>query len=64
MPLVSVLLPVYNAERYLREAVDSILSQTLSDFEMPTMCRGPSGSSDKWAIWKQTQIALLSVLAC
>lgn len=34
MPKVSVILPVYNAERYLREAVDSVLSQTFSDFEL------------------------------
>src|SRR5689334_659999 len=31
--LVSVLMPVYNAERHLREAVDSILSQTFANFE-------------------------------
>ncbi len=33
-PLVSVLLPVYNAERYLAEAVESILRQSFSDFEL------------------------------
>ncbi|AOW99803.1 MAG: glycosyltransferase [Moorea sp. SIOASIH] len=32
-PLVSVLMPVYNGTLYLREAVDSILSQTLTNFE-------------------------------
>lgn len=32
-PLVSVLMPVYNGARYLREAVDSILDQTYLDFE-------------------------------
>ncbi len=32
-PKISVLMSVYNGERYLREAVDSILNQTLSDFE-------------------------------
>ena len=34
IPKVSVLLPVYNAARYLAEAVESILQQTLSDFEL------------------------------
>jgi glycosyltransferase involved in cell wall biosynthesis len=33
-PLVSVLLPVHNGERYLRESVGSILSQTWHDFEL------------------------------
>jgi len=32
-PKVTVLMPVYNGERYLREAIDSILSQTFRDFE-------------------------------
>jgi glycosyltransferase involved in cell wall biosynthesis len=32
-PLISVLLAVHNGEKYLREAVESILRQTCSDFE-------------------------------
>lgn len=32
-PRVSVLMAVYNGERYLAQAVDSILSQTYTDFE-------------------------------
>jgi hypothetical protein len=32
-PLVSVVMSVFNGERFLREAIDSILSQTFSDFE-------------------------------
>jgi glycosyltransferase involved in cell wall biosynthesis len=32
-PAVSVLMPVYNAERYVAEAVESILKQTFTDFE-------------------------------
>ncbi|MDD5864109.1 MAG: glycosyltransferase family 2 protein [Firmicutes bacterium] len=34
MPEISVIVPVYNAESYLRCCVDSILSQTVSDFEL------------------------------
>lgn len=34
MPLVSIIMPVYNTAPYLREAMDSILSQTFSDFEL------------------------------
>ena len=32
-PLVSVLMTVYNGQRFLTEAIDSILAQTFSDFE-------------------------------
>ena len=33
MPKVSVIMSVYNGEKYLKEAVDSILNQTFKDFE-------------------------------
>ncbi|MBC8508872.1 MAG: glycosyltransferase [Chloroflexi bacterium] len=32
-PRVSVIMPVYNGEKYLAEAIESILNQTLTDFE-------------------------------
>lgn len=33
-PTVSVLMPVYNTAQYLKEAMDSMLAQTFSDFEL------------------------------
>ncbi len=33
-PLLTVLMPVYNAEKYLVDAIDSILQQTFRDFEL------------------------------
>ncbi len=33
-PKVSIGLPVYNGEEYIREALDSLLAQTLTDFEL------------------------------
>lgn len=44
-PLISVVMPVYNAERYLREAVDSILAQTLRDFELIAVDDGSRDAS-------------------
>ena len=32
-PKVTVLMPVYNAEKYVGEAIESILNQTFRDFE-------------------------------
>lgn len=34
MPLVSIIVPIYNAESYLPRCVDSILAQTFGDFEL------------------------------
>ena len=34
MPIVSVIMSVYNGERYLLEAIDSILTQSFRDFEL------------------------------
>ncbi len=33
-PEISVIVPVYNAEKYLRRCIDSILAQTFTDFEL------------------------------
>ena len=33
-PLVSVVMPTYNAEKYLAQAINSILAQTYTDFEL------------------------------
>jgi len=41
---VSVIMAVYNGERYLKEAIDSILSQTLEDFELLVV---NDGSTDR-----------------
>ena len=47
MPKVSVLLPVYNAEKYLQEAIDSILRQTFTDFELLLINDGSTDGSEE-----------------
>lgn len=49
MPKVTVLLPVYNEERYLREALASVLAQTFVDFELLLIDDGSSDGSAKIA---------------
>lgn len=46
MPKVSVILPVYNGEKYLKEAVDSILAQTFTDFELLLINDGSTDGSE------------------
>ena len=33
-PLISIVIPVYNRERYVGAAIESVLNQTMSDFEL------------------------------
>lgn len=44
-PLVTVLLPVYNAEKFLSEAINSILNQTYQNFEFLLINDGSTDTS-------------------
>lgn len=44
-PKISVIVPVYNVEKYLRRCVDSILSQTFTDFELLLIDDGSTDAS-------------------
>ena len=45
MPVVSIIVPVYNAERFLRETLDSLLGQSCSDFELILVNDGSTDGS-------------------
>ena len=46
-PAISVIVPIYNVESYLRECLDSILAQSVADFEVVVVDDGsPDGSAD------------------
>jgi len=45
MPKVSVIIPVYNVEKYLRECLDSVINQTLKDIEIICINDGSTDSS-------------------
>lgn len=44
-PLVSVIMPVYNAARFLEAAISSVLSQTMEDWELLAIDDGSSDNS-------------------
>lgn len=47
MAEISILVPVYNVEKYLRKCLDSILAQTFTDFEVICMDDGSTDGSGK-----------------
>ena len=45
MPKVSIIIPVYNVEQYLRECLDSVVNQTLKDIEIICVNDGSKDNS-------------------
>jgi glycosyltransferase involved in cell wall biosynthesis len=46
-PKISVVMPIYNGEKYLVEAIDSILNQTYSDFELLLINDGSKDATER-----------------
>lgn len=60
-PRVTVLMPVFNGEKYLREAVESILCQTFADFEFLVIDDGSTDhSADIVTSYNDQRIRLIS----
>ena len=51
MPLVSVVIPVYNGERFLRESLESVFAQTFHDYEI--VCVDDGSTDGSCALLKQ-----------
>lgn len=47
MPKVSIVIPTYNVENYLRECMESVINQTLSDIEIICINDGSTDGSLK-----------------
>lgn len=60
-PKVTILMSVYNDEKFVREAIDSILNQTFTDFEFLIINDGSKDDSLKIIkSYKDTRITLIS----
>lgn len=46
-PPITVLMPVYNSEKYLKESIESILNQTFKDFEFLVINDGSTDNTEK-----------------
>lgn len=47
--MVSIIVPIYNAEKYLRECIESVIAQTFTDWELILVDDGSTDSSGKIA---------------
>lgn len=50
-PKISVIIPIYNAEKYLRECIDSVINQTLKEIEI--ICINDGSTDDSLKILKE-----------
>ena len=58
--LISIVLPVYNGEKYLRESIESILSQTYKSWELIIVDDCSTDSSAEGICKQGRKSALLS----
>ena len=47
MPLITVILPTWNREKWLKKSVESVLSQTFNDFELIVVDDASTDSSEE-----------------
>jgi len=54
LPKVSVIIPIYNASKYLKDALDSVINQTLNDIEI--ICVNDGSTDNSLEILQQYKI--------
>jgi len=60
-PMISVIMPVYNSEKYLKEAIESILNQSYKDFELIIINDGSTDDSAQIInLYKDNRIKLIN----
>lgn len=52
-PYISIVMPVYNAQRYIEAAVESLLSQTFGDFEL--ICVNDCSTDDSLSVLRRLE---------
>lgn len=62
MAQVSIIVPVYQVEQYLRQCVDSILAQTFTDFELILVDDGSSDGSPEICDWYEQKYQNIHVI--
>ena len=48
-PLISVIVPIYNIEKYIRQCMNSLMNQTLKEIEVICIDDGSTDNSDSIA---------------
>ena len=56
-PSVSVLVPIYNVERYLPQCLEALCSQTLRDLEIVAVNDGSTDGSNACSAWRSDMTA-------
>lgn len=62
-PEISVIIPIYNGEKYLKECLDSVINQTFKDIEIICVNDGSTDDTSKILnFYSKKTIELLSLI--